>query len=230
MKRFYKRAAAAAQDGVFSILLDGRPVRTPGRSLLHLPSGALADAIAAEWGSQGETIEPAAMPLTQLASTAIDRTGPQKDEIVSQIARYAQTDLVCYRADSPESLVSRQRETWEPLLGWLESTHGARLAVTVGIQPVQQSAEALAAVERAVAGFGRFPLAGLSSATSAMGSVVLGLALAGGRISAEQAADAAFIDEIHQLEQWGSDAEEEARLARLRSDLNAVERFLALLA
>jgi len=230
MKRFYKQAAAAAQDGVFSILLDGRPVRTPNKSLLHLPSAALADAIAAEWAAQGDAIEPAAMPLTQLASTAIDRTGPQKDEIVSQIARYAQTDLVCYRADSPQALANRQQAAWAPLLDWLERTHGAKLAVTAGIQPVQQPAEALAAVQRAVAGFGHFPLAGLSSAASAMGSVVLGLALAGGRISAEQAADAAFIDEIFQMEQWGSDAEEQARLARLRSDLNAVERFLALLA
>lgn len=230
MKRFYKKAAAGAQDGVFSILLDGRPVRTPNKSLLHIPWQGLSDAIAGEWDAQQETIEPASMPLMQLASTAIDRVRPQQEEIVSQIVRYAETDLVCYRAESPAELVRRQQDAWQPLLEWLAAEYGALLSVTAGVQPVRQSPEAVAAVKQAVAGFSHFPLAGLSSATSSMGSVVLGLALAAGRISAEEAADAAFIDELFQLEQWGSDAEEEARLTQLRSDLAAVERFLTLLA
>lgn len=229
MKRFYKQAAAAAQDEVFSIMLDGRPVRTPGKGLLHLPTQGLADAIAAEWSAQAETIEPASMPLTQLASTAIDRVASQKQAVAAEIARYAETDLVCYRAEGPETLVQRQRDTWTPLLDWLAAEYSARLKVTAGIQPVQQPADAIAAVREAVASSGHFRLAGLSSATSSMGSVVIGLALTDGRISAQEAADAAFIDEIYQMEQWGNDPEEEARLARLRSDLQAVERFLALL-
>ena len=121
-------------------------------------------------------------------------------------------------------------DAWAPLLAWLEREVGAKLTVTTGIQPVQQAADDVAAIREAVSGFDHFRLAGLSSATSAMGSVVLGLALTTGRISASEAADAAFIDEIHQMEQWGRDADEEARLTRLRSDLEAVERFLALLA
>ena len=230
MKRFYKKAAAAAQDGVFSILLDGRPVRTPNKGLLHLPSEGLADAIAGEWDAQAETIEPASMPLTQLASTAIDRVAPQKQAVAAEIARYAETDLLCYRADGPQVLVQRQKEAWQPLLDWLAAEHGARLTVTAGIQPVQQPADAVAKVREAVAGFGHFPMAALSSATSSMGSVVLGLALVSGRISAQKAAEAAFIDEVFQLEQWGSDKDEEARLSRLRSELDAVERFLTLIA
>lgn len=229
MKRFYKQAAAAAQDEVFSILLDGRPVRTPGKGLLHLPTQGLADAVAAEWSAQAETIKPATMPLTQLASTAIDRILPQKQAVAAEVARYAETDLVCYRAVAPESLVLRQQAAWGPLLDWLASDYSARLVVTEGIQPVQQPPDAIAAIRKGVGAFGHFRLAGLSSATSVMGSVVIGLALTAGRIPAQDAADAAFLDETYQMEQWGNDPEELERLARLRSDLEAVERFLALL-
>ena len=156
-------------------MLDGRPVRTPNKGYLHLPTQPLAEAVAAEWGAQQETIEPTSMPLMQLASTALDRVGPQKVDIVEQVARYAETDLVCYRADGPAALLQRQLDVWSPLLDWLDAEYGARLTVTSGIQPVQQPAEAVTAVRNAVAGFGHFPLAGLSSATSALGSVVLGL-------------------------------------------------------
>ncbi len=229
MKRFYKQAAAAAQDEMFSILLDGRPVRTPGKGLLHLPTQGLADAVAAEWSAQAETIEPATMPLTQLASTAIDRILPQKQAVAAEVARYAETDLVCYRAVAPESLALRQQAAWGPLLDWLASEYSARLVVTEGIQPVQQPPDAIAAIRKGVSAFGHFRLAGLSSATSVMGSVVIGLALTAGRIPSQDAADAAFIDETYQMEQWGNDPEELERLARLRSDLRAVQRFLALL-
>lgn len=229
MKRFYKKAAAAAQDGAFAVMLDGRPVRTPGKGYLHLPTQVLAEAIAVEWEAQRETIKPATMPLTQLASTALDRVAKQADAIAAEVARYAETDLVCYHANGPASLVERQQAAWSPLLAWLEEQYGAKLVVTSGVQPILQPAAAITSVQEAVSGFGHFSLAGLSSATSATGSVVIGLALTVGRITGAQAADAAFIDEVHQMERWGSDSHEEARLAQLRADLGAVERFLALL-
>lgn len=229
MKRFYKQAAAAAQDDMFSVVLDCRPIRTPGKNPLHLPTEGLAGAIAAEWAAQQETIKPHTMPLTQLASTALDRVAPQQAAISAEIARYAETDLVCYHAERPSELIQRQHAAWSPLVAWLEEEYGTKLLVTSGIQPIQQPADALAKLRDTVAGFGHFPLAGLSSAVSATGSAVIGLALVAGRISAEQAADAAFLDEIYQMEQWGRDAQEEARLAQLRADLMAVEHFLALL-
>ena len=229
MKRFYKKAAAAAQDGVFAVMLDGRPVRTPGKGFLHLPNPALAEAIAAEWEAQAETIKPATMPLTQLASTALDRVAKQMNAIAAEVTRYAETDLVCYRAISPQSLIQRQEDAWSPLLTWIEAQFGAALTVTAGIQPVTQPAASIDAVKKAIGGFDHFLLAALSSATSATGSVVIGLALTTGRITGGQAADAAFIDELYQMEHWGSDAGEEARLAQLKADLQAVERFLALL-
>ncbi len=136
MKRFYKKAAVAARDCTLSVLLDGRPIRTPGRNPLHLPTEALADAVAAEWAEQRETIEPSSMPLTQLASTALDRVAPQRAAIAAEIARYAETDLLCYHADNPADLVRRQHERWSPLLVWLDQEYGAKLLVTSAIQPI----------------------------------------------------------------------------------------------
>ncbi|HKK30081.1 MAG TPA: ATP12 family protein [Alphaproteobacteria bacterium] len=230
MKRFYKHAATEAHENGIAVVLDGRPVRTPGRHPLRLPTAALADAVAAEWEKQGETIEPATMPLTQLASTALDRIAPQPAAVSAQIARYAETDLVCYRADTPASLVERQRQVWVPLLKWLEDRYGAKLLSTAEIQPIPQPAAAIAAVQAAVAGHDHFRLAVLSAATAATGSAVIGLALADRQISGADAADAAFVDENYQMEQWGADDQEEARLARLRAELTAAERFLSLLA
>jgi len=229
MKRFYKQVIAGEQDGGIGVLLDGRPIRTPKRDLLLLPSRALAEALAEEWQSQGDEIDPASMPLTQLASTARDRVAPQIGAIAAEVARFAETDLICYRAESPESLVHAQSEAWSPLLDWLRETFSARLVVTAGIQPVPQPADAIVRIQNAVARFDAFPLAALSSVTAVSGSVVIGLALAHGRITGDQAADAAHIDEAHQMRFWGADAEAEARLARLRDELCAAERFLALL-
>jgi len=229
MKRFYKQARAGEHDGGLAVLLDGRPLRTPQRKLLHLPSRALAEALAEEWQSQGEAIVPETMPLTQLASTALDRIAPQIGAVASEIARYAETDLVCYRADAPESLVAAQSQAWSPLLDWLRETFGARLMVTSGIRPVPQPADAIARIQNAVARFDPFPLAALSAATAVSGSVVIGLALMHGRITGDQAADAALVDETHQMRQWGSEAEAEARLAWIRKELCAAERFRALL-
>jgi chaperone required for assembly of F1-ATPase len=231
LKRFYKQAAAApVSDGAaFAVHLDGKPVRTPGRAPLHLPTAGLADAVAAEWEAQVETIKPAFMPLTQLASTTLDWVQPQAKAIAAEIARYGETDLVCYRAETPARLIERQHAVWSPLLAWLEQIHGAKLISTAGIQPIPQPADALAAIQNAVAAVESFRLAALSNTTSVTGSVVIGLALNAGHITAEQAADAAHIDEQFQMEQWGADAEAEERLARLRWELGAVECFLALL-
>lgn len=229
VKRFYKQATVGEHEGLTAVLLDGRPVRTPKRTLLHLPTQTLAEALAEEWAAQDEEIVPATMPLTQLASTALDRVAPQIGAVAAEVARYAETDLVCYRADTPVSLAEAQHAAWAPLVTWLEDAMGARLVVTSGIQPIPQAADAIAKVQNAVAEFSAFPLAAVSSVTAVTGSVVLALALAHGRIDAEAAADAAEVDERHQMERWGDDPEAEARLQRLRYELIAAERFLTLL-
>ena len=229
MKKFYQNATTGELDGQAVILLDGRPVKTPARHNLSPPTDALAAAIAEEWNQQGEEIMPESMPLTQLASTAIDRIAAQREAVTEQIARYAQTDLTCYHTDTPAALAARQRAAWEPLLAWVEAACGAKLATTSGLQPVPQDEAALAGIADAIAALDNFRLATLSSVTAAAGSVVIGLALVRGQIDGATAVEAAQIDEIFQLEQWGADAEEEARLARLSANILAAERFLALL-
>lgn len=229
MKRFYKDALAGEHDGGLAVLLDGRPVRTPEKSVLRPPTRALADAIAAEWAAQGEELKLHAMPLTQLASTALDRVAPQISAIAREVAKYGETDLVCYRAEAPDSLVHAQSAAWDPLVAWAEATFGAKFAITDGFLPVPQSPETIAGLQAAVAQYDAFPLAALSSATAVTGSLVVGLALLHGHLNGDQAADAAHVDERHQMERWGQDAEAEDRLNRQRAELRAVERFLALL-
>jgi len=228
VKRFYKDAAAALQDGAFVVTLDGRPVRTPGRRPLRLPSRRMGEAIAAEWRDQGEEIAPATMPLTRLANSAVDRTAPLRAQVIEQVAAYAETDLLCYRAEGPAELVARQADEWQPVLDWLAEAHRARLAVTAGIAPVAQEQAALLAVFTAVAAFGDFRLTGLHAATAVSGSVALGLALAAGRIDAAQAWRAAHLDELFQAERWGGDAEAERRREALREEIAAAARFMAL--
>jgi chaperone required for assembly of F1-ATPase len=229
MKRFYKQAAAGQHEGVLAVLLDGRPVRTPKRTLLQIPTAALADAVAAEWQAQGDKIVPASMPLTQLVSTALDQVAPQMAAVVAEVARFAETDLVCYRADTPKSLAEAQDRAWSPLVAWLEQTLGAGLNITNGIQPVPQPKEALALIQAEIAALDPLRLAALSSATAVCGSVVIGLALLRGRLGGAQAADAAQVDEQHQMDRWGRDPDAEEHLQRRRSELLAVERFLTLL-
>ena len=225
-KRFYRRVTVAPAAGGFAVLLDGKPPLSPGKRALLLPGASLARAVAAEWDGQGEDIDPAGMPLTRLANTALDMTRERREGAVGEIAGYAETDLVCYRAARPEALRRRQAEAWDPLVAWLERVHGARLAVTDGLSPAVQPAAALAAVRRAVEGFDDFGLTALRAATGASGSVVIALALAAGRLGAGEALRASLIEERYQNERWGEDGDAEIRRAGLYEDLAAADRFL----
>jgi chaperone required for assembly of F1-ATPase len=229
MKRFYREAAAVVSDPGFTVSLDGKPLLTPAKHALIVPSRALAEAIAAEWQGQGATVSPLALPLTRLVSTAIDRVGPHRAAIVAEIAKYAATDLLCYRVPEPPELVARQHAVWQPLLDWAHARFAARLVATESITPVAQASSALEAIARAVAGQEPMELVALHLATAACGSVVLGLALVEGRISPEAAFDAAQLDESFQMERWGEDAEQTRRRAALREDIVLAARFVGLL-
>lgn len=224
MKRFYKAAEASAD----AVLLDGKPVRTPGKNPLRLPTPALATAVAAEWAAQGEAILPETMPLTALASTAIDAVGPRRADITAAVARYGESDLLCYRADDDAALAEKQAQVWQPLLDWAARTHDAPLTVARGIMPVDQPAAAVAALRRAVEAADDWRLTALQLATGASGSLVIGLALLDGRIDADEAFEAAETDASWQIARWGEDAEATARRAALRADLAAARRFAAL--
>ena len=229
LKRFYAEAGFAAAAGAFAIELDGKPIRTPAKAALAVPNRTLAGAIADEWRAQGERIDPATMPLTRLASIAIDLVAPRRDEIVAAIVKYAETDLVCYRAAAPPALVRRQHAVWQPLVDWLAARHGARLDVTEGVVPRDQPGAALGAIRQAIEAHDIWVLAALNLATAACGSVVVALALAEGRLDAAQAFAAAQLDESFEIEHWGEDAEQTQRRALLGDDIAAAKRFLALL-
>ncbi|HUB96133.1 MAG TPA: ATP12 family protein [Stellaceae bacterium] len=230
MKRLYRHAAVETAEGGFAITLDGKIVRTPGKAALVLGSRALAEAIAAEWQAQGDRVDPESMPMTRLASTAIDLVAPRHAEVVAMIAKYAATDLVCYRADDPPELVARQHRAWQPLVDWVRERHGARLEVASGIMPCPQPEASLAALTACVAARDPWQLAALNLATAACGSLVVALALAEGQLDAEQAFSVAELDASFEIERWGEDAEQTARRRALKDDIAMAARFLALLA
>ena len=229
MKRFWKTVAlVAADDGGFGVTLDARPVRTPARVPLVLPTRALADAVLAEWAAQGDEVDPRTMPMTGLSNAAIDRVLPDPSLFVTQIAAYAETDLLCYRADAPATLVARQADAWDPLLAWARTRYGIALKVTAGIVHVAQPPETLARLRTAVAAQDAHALAALSPLVTIGGSLVAALAVAERMIDADAAFDLTHLDELWQVERWGEDAlATEARTLR-RADFIAAARFLDL--
>lgn len=230
MKRFYKDVSVAEEGGAFHVLLDGRTVKTQAKATLALPVRALAEAIAEEWRAQGENIDPLSMHLTRLSFGAIDGVKVDRAKVANHALSFGGTDLLSYRADTPQELAARQAAAWDPLLDWAAERHGARLKVTSGVGHIAQPSEALAALERAVAAQDDFALSALHAATMLTGSLVLALAMADRRIAADQAFAAATIDETYQAEKWGMDSEAEKRLKRHAEELSAAEHFLRLLA
>ncbi len=232
MKKFYKTVTVEARDGGHAVLLDGKPIRTPAGKPLVAPTAALAEGIAAEWRGQGERLNPTTMPLTQLLNTALDRMGDGRvrDEAVAEICGYAETDLVCFRAPHPPALAERQRAAWQPLLDWLAERHGAALAVSETLAAPRHAPASLARIAEAVGAFDALRLAALHHATGALGSAVIALALADGRLDAAAAFEAAHVDERHQMDEWGEDAEAKERLERIRADVAVTAEFLRLAA
>jgi chaperone required for assembly of F1-ATPase len=213
----------------FGLTLDGAPLHTPGKAALSVPSRALAEGLAGEWRQQGETPRPETLPLTRLVSTAIDLVAPRRPEVVAEVARYAGTDLVCYRAGHPPELAARQHEAWQPLIDWASLRYDAPLDVTAGVVPIAQTPATLRAFAAAVAAYAPLELAALHLATASCGSLVVGLALVEARLDAEGAFAVSQIDETFEIEQWGEDAEQTQRRAALKDDMLLVERFIALL-
>ena len=230
IKKFYRSAdILSLKDGGWGVTLDGRPLRTPSKQVLRVPTKPLARAIATEWDSQVDHIRPHTMSLMQHAATALDRVAPNRAAVVRELAGYGATDLLCYRADSPRELAGRQAAAWDPLLAWLKQEYGVGLAVTEGVMPIGQAAGALKILHMCVDRYEPLRLAPLHTATTLSGSVVIGLALLTGRLNADEAFTTCRIDETFQTEHWGEDPEAAERGRRLHSELRAAERFLSLL-
>lgn len=229
MKRFYKNAAVRAAEQGFEIRLDDRPVKTPARQPLVVPSPSLADAIAGEWNAQGEKIEPRSMPYTGLSNAAIDRVSADSAGFARSLALFGESDLLCYRADKPESLIARQAEQWDPLLIWARRRFDVELEAVSGVIHRAQPPGTVERLGRAVAARTPFELAALSPLVTISGSLIIALALAEGAVDPDTAWAAASLDEAWQLEQWGADAEAEAVLEARRQEFAAGHRFLQLL-
>lgn len=229
MKRFYKTVSVEEVPGGFEVRLDGKPIRSPAKAPLVFAGEPLARGVAAEWDAQAEAINPHDMPLMQLASTAVDLVGKGRAAIVDGVVAYAETDLLCYRAEHPKSLVERQAQAWQPLLDWATLRYDAPLHVCAGLMPKPQPPEALRALRVAVEQFDDWTLSALQTATGACGSLIVALALIEGRIDAEEAFAVSQLDETFQIEAWGEDPEATKRRATLRTDIAACRRFVDLL-
>lgn len=225
MKRFWTDVTVTAERG---IMLDGRPVRTPGRSPLLLPTSTLAEAVAAEWRDVGETLDPRAMPLTGLANAAIDSIAPDPRAFATGLARYAESDLLCYRAEAPPALIERQRAAWNPVIAWAQARYDIGIATTAGIVHVAQPPATLARLGEAMAALPPFTLAAASPIVTLTGSLLLFLALNEGAVGPDQAWTAAIVDEEWQTELWGRDPLAEAATANRRREFDAAVRFSAL--
>lgn len=220
-KRFYKTAAAVSTDDGFIVHLDGKPVRTPGRAFLALPSAASAALVAAEFDMQGETIDPVTMPVLRLVNTAIDGVSPDPQAVLEDVMRFSASDLLCYRADAPDALVARQAQAWDPVLDWARSALGARFFLAEGVVHVEQPRESVAAVglwlrQRQEP----FRLSAIHVMTTLTGSALLALAVEVGALTPGEAWAAAHVDEDWNAEQWGEDTEAAARRAARRNEFD----------
>jgi chaperone required for assembly of F1-ATPase len=227
-KRFYKAAEVAETESHFAVALDGRPVRTPSRNRVLVPTRALADALAEEWSAQGERIDPRTMPLNRLVNSALDGVSGQMDAVLGEVANYAGSDLLCYRADGPDTLVERQTAGWDPLIDWARTDLGARFALAEGVMFVKQDPAAIEAVRAAIADLGPIPLAAVNVVTTLTGSAILALAVLRGRLDAETAWSLAHIDEDWNVEKWGVDDEAAQRRENRWRDMLAAVQALEL--
>jgi len=229
VRRFWKEVTVEQDEADWAVRLDGRAVRTPARAALSGPSRALADAIAEEWRSVGEEVDPRGMPLTGLANAAIDRVAPDRQAFAAGLGRYAEADLACYRSEWPPELVERQQQGWDPLLAWARRRYDVNLATTSGLIHIPQPPATVDRLVHEVTTLDPFRLAGLSSLVTIGGSLIAGLAVLEKAIPTEEAWAAVSLDERWQLEQWGSDTEAEKALDSRRRDFLAAARFLELL-
>ncbi|WP_314956578.1 ATP12 family chaperone protein [Bradyrhizobium cosmicum] len=225
-KRFYKEAAVAEAEGGFAITLDGKPIRTPSKRQVVIPSRALADAVAAEWAAQRETIDPVTMPLTRIANSVVEGVVDCVELVAQDLAKYFESDLLFYRAGHPEGLVAREAAHWDPVLFWAAETLGAHFILSEGVMHVKQPDEAVQAVRAALPG-DAWPIAALHVVTTLTGSALLALALAYGARDADQVWAAAHVDEDWNADQWGVDEEAASRRAARLKDFQAAVTVLA---
>ncbi len=228
MKRFYKSASVAATADGWTVALDGKPIKTPAKRAFVAPTLALAEAAAAEWHAQGDEIAPTKMPVTKSVNTALDRTEREFEAVASIVAEYGGTDLICYRADGPEGLIERQAAAWDPLVEWALSRYNARLITTTGVMHALQPEEGRRSLAEAVREFSAFELTGLYDLVALSGSLIIGLAVAEGRLSPDAGWQVSRVDNLWQEEQWGVDEEATSKAAYKAKEFSHAWRLITL--
>lgn len=227
--RFWRRATVEPASDGWAVHLDAKPLRTPGKAPLVVPSAPLARAIAAEWDAIEDVIRPETLHFTRLSNSALDRVAPRREDVIADLAAYGTTDLLCYRAEAVSDLAARQAEAWDPWLTWAAETLAAPLRTTTGLAPVPQPEASLAALRSSVAENDSFTLAALHELVALSGSLVLGLAVSRQALRGDAAWDFSRIDEMWQVARWGADDEAEAATALKRRDFLNAERLILLL-
>lgn len=207
-KRFWKDTQTQAKEDGFIVTLDGREVKTPAKARMILPTQALAEAIAAEWDAQEDLIKPATMPMTRTANSAIDTVGHNLDHVIDSLAQYGGTDLICYFAEHPQSLIDMQRAAWEPLHEWLVSTHSITLAQGAGVVFIPQPEGVETQFRNVLRSYSIFELAALHDLISLSGSIVIGLAATDKSNRIADLWEASIVDERWNISQWGEDEEQ----------------------
>ncbi len=228
-RRFYESVELESSDGTWRVTLDGRPVKTPSKGNLACPTEALARAVASEWQAQGEQISPATMPFTKLVNTALDRVDPDRTRIINEIVSYANSDLLCYRAEQPVGLVARQAKIWNPLLDEFTLAHGGKFTALGGVMHQDQPEETLKAMRNAVDVLTSFQITGLHNAMTLTGSSVMALALTKATNRAIELWTAAHLDEDWQIEQWGEDEDAANQRALREAEFHRTAEFISLL-
>lgn len=229
LKRFYKSASAFEIENGWSVQLDARPLKTPAKAALALPTQALAEAIAEEWETQGEAVDVPSMHLTRLANVAVDRTPLAREAMADELARYCETDLLCHLAEGPEPLRTRQEAVWAPVRAWAGKSLGIVLLPVEGIVAAPQPPASLAAARDHALGLDDFRLTGLAYGCGLLGSALLALAVSEGEMAAADAFEASRVDETFQSEQWGVDEEAAAATEARRLEAEAFGRWIAAL-
>ena len=227
-KRFWKKAETVPVADGFTVHLDGRAIKTPVKAGLIVPTRAIADAIAAEWDAQEDIVKPHTMPVTRAANAAIDKVTPQFVEVADMLAAYGDSDLLCYRATSPDELTERQAELWDPLLDWAETALNARLVTFAGVMHQAQSPESLQELRQRTHALNAFELAAFHDLVSLSGSLIIAFAAIKGHLPPQTLWEVSRLDEIWQQEQWGKDDEAEAAAAIKAEAFFAAKRFFDL--
>lgn len=219
----------ACKDGLYSILRNERPLKTPAGKAYSMPQEKLAEAIMAEWEAQGDKIIPASMPLTQLLATSLDIIGKDKEKTQKGLIAYIPTELLCYHAEKPEPLVEKQNNIWKPYLDWCEEAFGAKFKISTDLMPIEQDQKTIDKLTEIINGYDDMMLSGLSCATDCSGSIVLGLALVEQFNTAAEIFEACELDTKDQATRWGDDPETIERHKNMQFELDACEKWIGLL-